>query len=169
MGLSCAELHRLGAKLQDQVRSLLKWGNGCTRDHLYRAGWPKAAKFAANQRMAASALYWQLNTQMWDSGRIECWQTRIMLGGSIAQHTGRVCIGMSYDEHGPNCACSRMGAFTKKHRLVGDMICATVWSNVTMKTTFVGYDTSDVALERARNLAEAGLGEWLPSDPRSIP
>ena len=36
----------------------------------------------------------------------------------------RTGIGMSYDDHGPNCACGieRMGAFTKKHRLVTEMI-----------------------------------------------
>ena len=33
-------------------------------------------------------------------------------------------VGMSYDDHGPNCACAveRMGAFTKQHRLVPELI-----------------------------------------------
>ncbi len=94
-------------------------------------------------------------------------------------------VGMSYDDHGPDCACGieRMGAFNKKHRLVTEMVplipqmserltagatvadvgCGGGLALIALaqaypKSSFVGYDTSDVALERARaNLAEAGL------------
>ncbi|MEL0049220.1 MAG: SAM-dependent methyltransferase, partial [Gammaproteobacteria bacterium] len=36
----------------------------------------------------------------------------------------RTGLGMSYDDHGPDCACGieRMGAFSKKHRLVTEMV-----------------------------------------------
>ena len=121
---------------------------------------------------------------------------------SKLEESFRTGIGMSYDEHGPNCACGieRMGAFTKKHRLVGEMIpllpgmhdrlvagamvadvgCGGGLATIALAqaypaTTFVGYDTSDVALQRAKaNLAEAGLenvrfcnpfAEPLPKDP----
>jgi 2-polyprenyl-3-methyl-5-hydroxy-6-metoxy-1,4-benzoquinol methylase len=114
----------------------------------------------------------------------------------------RTGIGMSYDDHGPNCACGieRMGAFTKKHRLVGEMIpqlpgmhdrlvagamvadvgCGGGLATIALAqaypaTTFVGYDTSDMALQRAKaNLAEAGVAnvrfcnpfaEPLPKEP----
>ena len=97
----------------------------------------------------------------------------------------RTGIGMSYDDHGPNCACGieRMGAFTKKNRLVAEMIplipgmhdrlwaggdvadvgCGGGLATIALaqaypQSSFVGYDTSDEALARARaNLQETGL------------
>ena len=113
------------------------------------------------------------------------------------EHSFRTGIGMSYDEHGPNCACGieRMGAFTKKHRLVSEMIpqipgmhdrltdgasvadvgCGGGLATITLAqayphSNFVGYDTSDVALQRARaNLAETGLTNIRFSNPFQEP
>ncbi len=101
------------------------------------------------------------------------------------QEAFRTGIGMSYDDHGPNCACGieRMGAFSKKHRLVQEMLplipdmvermtqgamvadvgCGGALSSIAMaqafpNSQFVGFDTSDEALARARaNIAEAGV------------
>lgn len=115
----------------------------------------------------------------------------------------RTGLGMSYDDHGPDCACGieRMGAFTKKHRVVNDMVpqvpgmherllagaevadvgCGGGLALVSLgqaypQSRFVGYDTSDRALDRARaNVQEAGLDnvrlcnpfqEALPAAPR---
>jgi SAM-dependent methyltransferase len=92
-------------------------------------------------------------------------------------------IGMSYDDHGPNCACGieRMGAFTNEYRLVPELLplvpgmterlaqggivadvgCGGAISTIAMaqafpNAQFIGYDTSDNALDRARaNVAEA--------------
>ena len=97
----------------------------------------------------------------------------------------RTGVGMSYDEHGPDCACGieRMGAFTKQHRLVDEMIpkipgmheklcsgalvadvgCGGGLATIALAqaypaSDFIGYDTSDVALQRAEaNCKEAGL------------
>jgi 2-polyprenyl-3-methyl-5-hydroxy-6-metoxy-1,4-benzoquinol methylase len=94
-------------------------------------------------------------------------------------------LGMSYDEHGPSCACAieRMGAFTKNHRLVPTLIplieglsgqldagirvadvgCGGALSTIAMArcyphSSFVGYDISEHALSRARdNVIESGL------------
>jgi len=101
------------------------------------------------------------------------------------QDAFRTGLGMSYDEHGPNCACGieRMGAFSKQHRLVPEMLpmiprmperlaagaavadvgCGGALSTIAMaqafpSTRFVGYDTSELALQRARaNIVEAGV------------
>lgn len=109
----------------------------------------------------------------------------------------RTGIGMSYDEHGPNCACGieRMGAFTKKHRLVAEMIpeipgmhgrlsagakvadvgCGGALATIAMaqaypRSQFVGYDTSDVALDRAKaNLQEAGVSNVRVCNPLQEP
>ena len=100
------------------------------------------------------------------------------------QQSFRTGVGMSYDEHGPDCACGveRMGAFSKQHRLVPEMLpqipqmqqrllgggmvadvgCGGALSTIAMAqafpdTQFIGYDTSAVALQRAKaNVAEAG-------------
>ena len=114
----------------------------------------------------------------------------------------RTGLGMSYDGHGPDCACGieRMGAFSKKHRLVTEMVplipgmhqrllygakvadvgCGGGLAVIALaqaypESTFFGYDTSEVALDRARaNIAEAGLDnvrlcnpfqEALPQQP----
>lgn len=97
----------------------------------------------------------------------------------------RTGLGMSYDEHGPSCACAveRMGAFTKNHRLiphlipliegladrleagikVADVGCGGALSTIAMaerypRSSFVGYEISEHALTRARdNVAESGL------------
>ena len=118
------------------------------------------------------------------------------------QEAFRTGLGMSYDEHGPNCACGieRMGAFSKQHRLVPEMLpmipqmperlasgavvadvgCGGALSTIAMaqafpNTRFVGYDTSELALQRARaNIVEAGvtnielinpLQQPLPGEP----
>ena len=118
------------------------------------------------------------------------------------QQSFRTGLGMSYDEHGPNCACGieRMGAFSKQHRLVPEMLpmiphmqerltagakvadvgCGGALSTIAMaqafpNSQFVGYDTSEEALRRARaNVAESGvtniqlcnpLHEPLPQQP----
>ena len=109
----------------------------------------------------------------------------------------RTGIGMSYDDHGPSCACGieRMGAFTKKHRLVTEMIpeipgmhqrltdgasvadvgCGGGLATIALgqaypRSTFVGYDTSEEALARARaNLAEAGVTNVRLCNPLTEP
>jgi 2-polyprenyl-3-methyl-5-hydroxy-6-metoxy-1,4-benzoquinol methylase len=106
-------------------------------------------------------------------------------------------LGMSYDEHGPNCACAieRMGAFTKNHRLVPTLIplieglsdqldagirvadvgCGGALSTIAMaqcypNSTFVGYDISEHALSRARdNVIESGLGNVEIKNPLESP
>ena len=97
----------------------------------------------------------------------------------------RTGIGMSYDDHGPNCACGieRMGAFTNQYQLVPELLplvpgmterltaggvvadvgCGGAISTIAMaqafpNSQFIGYDTSENALDRARaNVAEARL------------
>lgn len=97
----------------------------------------------------------------------------------------RMGLGVSYDDHGPDCVCGieRMGAFSKKHRLVSEMMpripglhqrldagakvadvgCGGGLALIALaqaypQSIFVGYDTSEIALNRARtNIAEAGL------------
>lgn len=106
-------------------------------------------------------------------------------------------IGMSYDDHGPGCACAieRMGAFTKEHRLVPELIpqipqmhermghgamvadvgCGGALSTIAMArqypaSTFVGYDISEHALSRARdNLAESRLNNVTLLNPETDP
>lgn len=113
------------------------------------------------------------------------------------QEAFRTGLGMSYDEHGPNCACAieRMGAFTKNHRLVPHLIplidglqarlesgigvadvgCGGALSTIAMAqcypaSTFVGYDTSEHALSRARdNVAESGLTNVEIKNPLDEP
>jgi len=105
----------------------------------------------------------------------------------------RTGIGMSYDEHGPGCACAieRMGAFTKNHRLVPELIphidtmheklsngarvidvgCGGALSTLVMARTypnseFIGYDISEHALNRARaNLEESRLDNVSVANP----
>ena len=109
----------------------------------------------------------------------------------------RTGLGMSYDDHGPNCACGieQMGAFTKQQRLVPELIpmipgmrerlqagakvadvgCGGALSTIAMaqafpNSTFIGYDTSTVALDRARaNVAEAGLANIALLNPMDEP
>ncbi|HBK18766.1 MAG TPA: hypothetical protein DDZ38_08990, partial [Gammaproteobacteria bacterium] len=109
----------------------------------------------------------------------------------------RTGIGMDYDEHGASCACGieRMGAFTKRHRLVPEILpllpsmeeklfrgaqvadvgCGGALSTIAMaqafpRSEFVGYDTSSHALARARaNIAEAGVENVRLSDPLQEP
>lgn len=106
-------------------------------------------------------------------------------------------VGMSYDEHGPSCACAveRMGAFTKNHRLIPQLIpmvegmserlqsgirvadvgCGGALSTIAMAqsfpaSSFVGYDISEHALARARaNLAESGLSNVKIKHPFETP
>ena len=113
------------------------------------------------------------------------------------QEAFRTGLGMSYDEHGPNCACGieRMGAFSKQHRLVPEMLpmiprmqerlvsgaavadvgCGGALSTIAMarafpNTRFVGYDTSELALQRARaNITEAGVTNIDLSNPLQQP
>ncbi len=113
------------------------------------------------------------------------------------QEAFRTGLGMSYDEHGPDCACGveRMGAFSKQQRLVPEMLpliphmperllagatvadvgCGGALSTIAMaqafpNTQFVGYDTSEVALARARaNIAEAGIGNIKLNNPFQEP
>ena len=103
------------------------------------------------------------------------------------QDAFRTGLGMSYDEHGPNCACGieRMGAFSKQHRLVPEMLpmiprmperlaagaavadvgCGGALSTIAMaqafpSTRFVGYDTSELALQRAREHRRSRRNEY---------
>ncbi|MEM7080978.1 MAG: class I SAM-dependent methyltransferase [Pseudomonadota bacterium] len=113
------------------------------------------------------------------------------------QEAFRTGLGMSYDDHGPSCACAieRMGAFTKNHRLVPDLIpqvgdmdarlrtgaqvadvgCGGALSTIAMAqrypaSTFVGYDVSEHALTRARaNLAESRLANVTLLNPLHTP
>lgn len=113
------------------------------------------------------------------------------------QDAFRTGIGMSYDEHGPSCACAieRMGAFTKNHRLVPELIphittmhealtdgarvidvgCGGALSTLAMarhypNSEFVGYDISEHALARARgNLEEAQLANVQVANPLDEP
>lgn len=101
------------------------------------------------------------------------------------QDAFRTGLGMSYDDHGANCACSveRMGAFAKQQLLVPELIpmidgleaqlragarvadvgCGGALSTIAMashfpNSEFIGYDISEHALDRARaNVAEARL------------
>ena len=89
-------------------------------------------------------------------------------------------IGMTYDEHGSSCACGmeKMGAYTKKHRLVqeilplvpglverlskGIKVADVGWRRAIYcshgstfpSSTFVGYDTSEHALDLARKISK---------------
>lgn len=109
------------------------------------------------------------------------------------QDAFRTGLGMSYDEHGPSCACAieKMGAFTKNHRLVPELIphieamhdkltagakvidvgCGGALSTLAMarhypNSEFIGYDISEHALDRARgNLEEAKLLNVKVSNP----
>jgi hypothetical protein len=109
----------------------------------------------------------------------------------------RTGLGMSYDEHGPSCACGieRMGAFAKQHRLVPEMIplipglhakleagaavadvgCGGALSTIAMaqafpQSEFIGYDTSEHALDRARgNVQEIGLANVRLANPFDEP
>lgn len=113
------------------------------------------------------------------------------------QEAFRTGVGMSYDEHGPDCACGieRMGAFSKQQRLVPEMLpmipqmqerllegavvadvgCGGALSTIAMAqafpgTKFVGYDTSDEALLRASaNIAEAGVSNIELLNPLQAP
>ena len=113
------------------------------------------------------------------------------------QQSFRTGVGMSYDEHGPDCACGveRMGAFSKQHRLVPEMLpqipqmqqrllgggmvadvgCGGALSTIAMAqafpdSQFIGYDTSAVALQRAKaNVAEAGVTNIKLLDPLNDP
>ena len=113
------------------------------------------------------------------------------------QEAFRTGIGMSYDEHGPSCACAveRMGAFTKNHRLVPELIpqigemhgalsqgakvidvgCGGALSTIAMakqypESEFVGYDISEHALDRARgNLEESRLTNVSVANPFEEP
>lgn len=113
------------------------------------------------------------------------------------QRAFRTGLGMSYDEHGPDCACGieRMGAFSKQQRLVPEMLpmiphmqdrlalgaavadvgCGGALSTIAMaqafpNSQFIGYDTSEVALQRARaNIAEAGVTNIRLSNPLQEP
>ncbi len=109
----------------------------------------------------------------------------------------RTGLGMTYDDHGANCACGmeKMGAFTKKHRLVQEILpmvpdlvqqltdgisvadvgCGGALSTVVMaqafpSSTFVGYDTSEHALTLAKkNIEQAGLSNITVKNPMSDP
>ena len=109
----------------------------------------------------------------------------------------RTGLGMTYDDHGANCACGmeKMGAFTKKHRLVQEILplvpdlvdrleegikvadvgCGGALSTVVMaqafpSSTFVGYDTSEHALTLAnKNIEETGVTNVAVMNPLSDP
>ena len=106
-------------------------------------------------------------------------------------------VGMSYDEHGPGCACAieRMGSFVKNYRLVPELIpriegltqrlssgitvadvgCGGALSTIAMAaefptSNFIGYDISEHALTRARaNVAESGLTNVRIENPLQSP
>ncbi len=106
-------------------------------------------------------------------------------------------IGMTYDDHGSSCACGmeKMGAYTKKHRLVQEILplvpglvdrltdgikvadvgCGGALSTVVMakafpSSTFVGYDTSEHALALARkNIEEMGVQNVTVANPSAEP
>ena len=109
----------------------------------------------------------------------------------------RTGLGMSYDDHGASCACAveRMGAFTKQHRLVpelipmidglherltqgalvGDVGCGGALSTIAMAqaypaSRFKAYDVSEHALERARNnIAASGVSNIELVNPLEEP
>ncbi|MEM9623212.1 MAG: methyltransferase domain-containing protein [Pseudomonadota bacterium] len=113
------------------------------------------------------------------------------------QEAFRTGLGMSYDDHGASCACAveKMGAFTKQHRLVPELIplieglheqlsagikvadvgCGGALSSIAMAlrypaSEFVGYDISEHALDRAReNIAEAGVSNVSVCNPLQQP
>ena len=106
-------------------------------------------------------------------------------------------MGMTYDDHGASCACGieRMGAFTKKHRLVQEILplvpelieklekgihvadvgCGGALSTVVMaqafpSSKFVGYDTSEHALDLARgHVSESGINNVVLANPMKDP
>ena len=109
----------------------------------------------------------------------------------------RTGLGLSYDDHGPACACGieRMSGAMQRQELVpkllpqvdgivdklasggavADVGCGSGTALVAMakafpESTFVGYDTSSHALERAAaNVASAGLGNARVANPLQEP
>ena len=109
----------------------------------------------------------------------------------------RTGLGLSYDDHGPACACGieRMSGTMQREELVpkllpelpgvvdklkagaavADVGCGSGTALVTMATafpnsSFVGYDTSRHAIERANaNVAKAGLANARVVDPTDEP
>ena len=109
----------------------------------------------------------------------------------------RTGLGMSYDDHGPACACGieRMSGYMQREELVpkllpelpgvvdklesgalvADVGCGSGMALTTMakafpNSSFVGYDTSSHALERATaNVASAGLDNVRLADPADEP
>lgn len=113
------------------------------------------------------------------------------------QDAFRTGLGMSYDEHGPGCACAieRMGAFTKNHRLVPELVpaieglaetleagarvidvgCGAALSTLALaraypNSQFIGYDISEHALARGHaNLTASGLTNVALKNPLNDP
>ena len=109
----------------------------------------------------------------------------------------RTGLGLSYDDHGPGCACGieRMSAYMQREELVpkllpelpgmverlergaavADVGCGSGTALITMaeafpNSSFVGYDTSSHALERAsRNLATSAAGNVRVVNPAEEP